>query len=124
MQFAFFISAVVLQDLLTLGSLEFGMIILVFVLMTFSPILIETITEWIRRIYEKSLDREDENKGFLQDFWKESRSKKRGQSVKYADCPRLHYAVCVMQINGLFLSAQPEASKCRDHNTFSFHLMS
>ena len=91
MQFAFFISAVVLQDLLTLGSLEFGMIILVFVLMTFSPILIETITEWIRRIYEKSLDREDENKGFFA---------------------------------RLFFSAQPEASKCRDHNTFSFHLMS
>lgn len=68
MQFAFFISAVVLQDLLTLGSLEFGMIILVFVLMTFSPILIETITEWIRRIYEKSLDREDENKGLFARF--------------------------------------------------------
>ena len=68
MQFAFFISAVVLQDLLTLGSLEFGMIILVFVLMTFSPILIETITEWIRRVYEKSLDREDENKGFFARF--------------------------------------------------------
>ena len=68
MQFAFFISAVVLQDLLTLGSLEFGMIILVFVLMTFSPILIETITEWIRRIYEKSLDREDENKVFFARF--------------------------------------------------------
>ena len=68
MQFAFFISAIVLQDLLTLGSLEFGMIILVFVLMTFSPILIETITEWIRRIYEKSLDREDENKGFFARF--------------------------------------------------------
>lgn len=68
MQFAFFISAVVLQDLLTLGSLEFGMIILVFVLMTFSPILIETITEWIRRIYERSLDREDENKGFFARF--------------------------------------------------------
>ena len=68
MQFAFFISAVVLQDLLTLGSLEFGMIILVFVLMTFSPILIETITEWIRRIYEKSLDREDDNKGFFARF--------------------------------------------------------
>lgn len=68
MQFAFFISAVVLQDLLTLGFLEFGMIILVFVLMTFSPILIETITEWIRRIYEKSLDREDENKGFFARF--------------------------------------------------------
>ena len=71
MQFAFFISAVVLQDLLTLGSLEFGMIILVFVLMTFSPILIETITEWIRRIYEKSLDREDENKGFFARFKKD-----------------------------------------------------
>ena len=68
MQFAFFISAVVLQNLLTLGSLEFGMIILVFVLMTFSPILIETITEWIRRIYEKSLDKEDENKGFFARF--------------------------------------------------------
>ena len=68
MQFAFFISAVVLQNLLTLGSLEFGMIILVFVLMTFSPILIETITEWIRRIYAKSLDKEDEDKGFLAKF--------------------------------------------------------
>lgn len=68
MQFVFFISAVILQKLLTLGSLEFGMIILVFVLMTFSPILIETITSWIRRIYEKSLDREDENKGFFARF--------------------------------------------------------
>ena len=68
MQFAFFISAVVLQNLLTLGSLEFGMIILVFVLMTFSPILIETITEWIRRIYAKSLDKEDEDKGFFARF--------------------------------------------------------
>ena len=44
------------------------MIILVFVLMTFSPILIETITEWIRRIYAKSLDKEDEDKGFLAKF--------------------------------------------------------
>lgn len=68
MQFAFFISAVVLQNLLTLGSLEFGMIILVFVLMTFSPILIETITEWIRRIYAKSLDKEDEEKGLFARF--------------------------------------------------------
>jgi cation-transporting ATPase E len=68
MQFAFFISAVVLQKLLTLGSLEFGMIILVFVLMTFSPILIETITEWIRRIYEKSLDKEDKDRGFFVRF--------------------------------------------------------
>lgn len=68
MQFAFFGSAVVLQDLLTLGSLEFGMIILVFLLMTFSPILIETITDWIRRIYERSLDKEDEQKGFFARF--------------------------------------------------------
>lgn len=68
MQIIFFVSAVVLQNLLTLGSLEFGMIILVFLLMTFSPILIETITEWIRKIYEKSLDKEDENKGFFARF--------------------------------------------------------
>lgn len=68
MQFAFFGSAVVLQNLLTLGSLEFGMIILVFLLMTFSPILIETITEWIRRIYERSLDKEEEQKGFFARF--------------------------------------------------------
>ena len=53
---------------MTLGSLEFGMIILVFVLMTFSPILIETITEWIRRIYEKSLDKEDKDRGFFVRF--------------------------------------------------------
>lgn len=44
MQVIFFGAAVVLQNLLTLGSLEFGMIILVFLLMTFSPILIEVIT--------------------------------------------------------------------------------
>ena len=96
-------------------------------LMTFSPILIETITEWIRRIYEKSLDREDENKGFFARFLAKFSSTENFATcmmLKYADCPRLHYAVCVMQINGLFLSAQPEASKCRDHNTFSFHLMS
>lgn len=68
MQFIFFGSAVVLQNLLTLGSLEFGMIILVFLLMTFSPILIETITEWIRRIYARSLDKEEEQKGFFARF--------------------------------------------------------
>lgn len=42
----------------------------------------------------------------IKDFCKifgKSPEVKRGQSVKYADCPRLHYAVCVMQINGLFL---------------------
>ena len=68
MQFAFFYKCGCIAGFVTLGSLEFGMIILVFVLMTFSPILIETITEWIRRIYEKSLDREDENKGFFARF--------------------------------------------------------
>ena len=70
MQVIFFGAAVVLQNLLTLGSLEFGMIILVFLLMTFSPILIETITEWIRKIYAKSLDKEDEDKGFFARFQK------------------------------------------------------
>ena len=40
MQFVFFGGAVILQNLLTLGSLEFGMIILVFLLMTFSPVVI------------------------------------------------------------------------------------
>ena len=62
MQFAFFISAVVLQDLLTLGSLEFGMIILVFLLMTFSPILIDVITAWLRNIYSRSLDSGEQGK--------------------------------------------------------------
>lgn len=59
MQFIFFLSTVILKDLLVLGALEFGMIILVFMLMTFSPILIELITEEIRRIYRNSLDREE-----------------------------------------------------------------
>ena len=66
MQFIFFGSAVVLQDLLSLGSLEFGMIILVFLLMTFSPILIEVITEWLRKVYQKSLDKEHD--GVLGEF--------------------------------------------------------
>ena len=57
MQVIFFGAAVVLQNLLTLGSLEFGMIILVFLLMTFSPILIDVITAWIRNIYSRSLDK-------------------------------------------------------------------
>ena len=55
-------------------------------------------------------------KDFLQYFWKESRSKKRGQSVKYAACPRLHYAVCVMQINGLFLWIYGDS-----HNSFRLY---
>lgn len=72
MQFAFFVSAVVLQDLLALGSLEFGMIILVFLLMIFSPVVIDAITEWLRKIYQKSLDQEKPGKGMalLERFWK------------------------------------------------------
>ena len=61
MQCIFFLAAVILQNLLTLGSLEFGMIILVFLLMTFSPIAIDAITEWIRTMYKKSLDGEQKN---------------------------------------------------------------
>ena len=68
MQVIFFGAAVVLQNLLTLGSLEFGMIILVFLLMTFSPIVIDALTEWIRKIYAKSLDKEDAEKGFFARF--------------------------------------------------------
>ena len=62
MQVIFFGAAVVLQNLLTLGSLEFGMIILVFLLMTFSPILIDVITAWIRNIYNRSLDKGEQGK--------------------------------------------------------------
>lgn len=62
MQVIFFAAAVVLQNLLTLGSLEFGMIILVFLLMTFSPILIDVITAWIRNIYSRSLDKGEQGK--------------------------------------------------------------
>lgn len=56
MQMVFFAAAVILQNILALGSLEFGMIILVFILMTFSPIVIDVITEWIRKMYARSLD--------------------------------------------------------------------
>ena len=56
MQLIFFIAAVSVQKLLSLRSLEFGMIILVFVLMTFSPLYIELITNKIRKLYAKSLD--------------------------------------------------------------------
>ena len=63
MQFVFFAAAVILQKLLALGALEFGMIILVFILMTFSPVLIDAITAWIRTLYEKIKEREE--RGFL-----------------------------------------------------------
>ena len=59
MQVIFFTAAVILQRLLSLKSLEFGMIALVFVLMTFSPVAIEAITEWIRKLYRESLDKEN-----------------------------------------------------------------
>lgn len=59
MQFIFFMAAVILQDLLTLGSLEFGMIILVFILMTFSPVAIDAITAWLKKIFQKYLDSEN-----------------------------------------------------------------
>ncbi|MDD5803564.1 MAG: HAD-IC family P-type ATPase, partial [Clostridia bacterium] len=58
MQFIFFFAAVCVQNLLSLGSLEFGMIILVFILMTFSPVVIEVITEWCRSMYDKAHERE------------------------------------------------------------------
>ncbi|MDO4305574.1 MAG: HAD-IC family P-type ATPase [Eubacteriales bacterium] len=64
MQFIFFMASVVLQDLLALGSLEYGMIILVFILMTFSPIVIDVITEWLRKMYARSLDKENPGKFF------------------------------------------------------------
>ena len=70
LQFVFFGGAVILQNLLTLGSLEFGMIILVFLLMTFSPVVIEAITSWIRKGYEKSLDKDEEDMGVIGKFLK------------------------------------------------------
>lgn len=59
MQFIFFAAAVIFQKLLALGSLDFGLIILVFILMTFAPVLIDVITSWIRGIYARSLDQEE-----------------------------------------------------------------
>jgi cation-transporting ATPase E len=64
MQFIFFTAAVAFQKILSLGSLEFGMIILVFMLMTFSPIVIDVITEQIREFYRRSLDQENPGKLF------------------------------------------------------------
>ncbi len=61
MQLIFFLAAVIAQKLLSLNGLAFGMIILVFVLMTFSPLLIEIITNKIRRMYAKSLDGTQDN---------------------------------------------------------------
>ena len=66
MQFIFFFAAVCVQNLLAPGSLEFGMIILVFILMTFSPVVIEVITEWCRSLYNKA--HEKEKKGIISLF--------------------------------------------------------
>ena len=66
MQFIFFFAAVCVQNLLALGSLEFGMIILVFILMTFSPVVIKVITEWCRSLYNKA--HEKEKKGIISLF--------------------------------------------------------
>ena len=67
MQFIFFAAAVIFQKLLALGSLDFGLIILVFILMTFAPVLIDVITSWLKGIYAKSLDQEKQGKftGFV-----------------------------------------------------------
>ena len=67
MQFIFFSAAVIFQKILALGSLDFGMIILVFILMTFAPVLIDVITSWIKGVYAKSLDKENPGKftGFV-----------------------------------------------------------
>ena len=62
MQFIFFAAAVIFQKLLSLGSLDFGMIILVFILMTFAPVLIDVITVWLKSIYARSLDKENPGK--------------------------------------------------------------
>ena len=75
MQFIFFSAAVIFQKLLGLGSLDFGMIILVFILMTFAPLLIDVITSWIKGVYAKSLDEENPGK-FTSFVNKLSRKKK------------------------------------------------
>lgn len=62
MQFIFFSAAVIFQKILALGSLDFGMIILVFILMIFAPVLIDVITSWIKGVYAKSLDKENPGK--------------------------------------------------------------
>ena len=75
MQFIFFSAAVIFQKLLGLGSLDFGMIILVFILMTFAPLLIDVITSWIKGFYSKSLYKENPGK-FTSFVNKLSRQKK------------------------------------------------
>ena len=59
MQGIFFLAAVFLRNILGLRSLEFGMIILVFVLMTYSPLVTEAVSDWVKKLYAKILDREE-----------------------------------------------------------------
>ena len=75
MQFIFFAAAVIFQKLLALGSLDFGLIILVFILMTFAPVLIDVITSWLKGIYAKSLDQEKPEKftGFVNKLSKKNK---------------------------------------------------
>lgn len=56
MQFIFFGAAILFQHLLSLEGMEFGLIILVFLLMTVSPLVIRVITGWLRRQYQKAMD--------------------------------------------------------------------
>ena len=75
MQFIFFAAAVIFQKMLALGSLDFGLIILVFILMTFAPVLIDVITSWLKGIYAKSLDQEKPGKftGFVNKLSKKNK---------------------------------------------------
>ena len=75
MQFIFFAAAVMFQKLLALGSLDFGLIILVFILMTFAPVLIDVITSGLKGIYAKSLDKEKPGKftGFVNKLSKKNK---------------------------------------------------
>ena len=57
MQFVFFGGALILQKLLNLKALEFGMIILVFMLMIFSPVVIDAITSLLRKMYLRSQEK-------------------------------------------------------------------
>lgn len=51
MQILFFLTAIIFQKLLVLGSLEFGMLILVFMLMTFAPLVIDGINIAFNKTY-------------------------------------------------------------------------
>lgn len=69
MQLIFFGCALILQKLLNLRALEFGMIILVFMLMIFSPVVIDAITSLLRKMYLRSMERGKEKKqGKLRKF--------------------------------------------------------